>query len=862
MKRLNEVLEHKQGNYIFPFLWLHGEEEQLLREYMEKIYDTGIRAVCVESRPHPDFLGEKWWRDMDVIMEEARKREMQVWLLDDSHFPTGYANGKVESDHPEHVKKYLKIHQLDFVGPLEDASILVKWGSPGNRMSLENKMEAVQDKILGIVVAKKTGPTSIDPMTLQNVSSFESEGVLRWNIPEGEWRVFVMLQTIFGGEKHTEGYLNPLDPEAVKVLINEVYESHYSHYADDFGKTFAGFFSDEPRFGNMHGSEGSIGRYEMVFPWREDLLEKFDKEELIKLPLLSPIEANGAEHAIRYKYMDVVSRLYGEAFTGTLASWCREHGVEYIGHLIEDNNSHARLGYGTGHYYRGLWEQDMAGLDVVLNQIMPGMDKGPFKSMTSKGWDGEFFHYGMTKMGTSLGHLDPKKKNRTMCEVYGAYGWAEGIKLMKWISDHMLVRGVNHFVPHAFSPKSFPDPDCPPHFYANGYNPQYRFMNVLFNYINRVSHLLSGGKHIANVGLLYHAEAEWLGDYMLFQKPARELTQHQIDFDVIPIDLICDATIQERRFTIHEESFEALVIPYSEALPQKFLERVKRLTEAGISVIFVEGTPTRNEEGLPIGDWILGCEVVGLNDLANMLYSKGIYEIKASEKQPYLRYYHYEQPDGHLYMFFNEDPYKRIETEVTIGIGTHVVAYDGFSNSFRSIPYKIVNGKTIVGLSLEAYESVIVVESMEEKKNLPALTLSEEVKGEWQVSFSSSKMYPDFEQGTKLVKLQDISKLEGYATFSGTVKYEVEFQLSEVPEIAILDLGKVYEVAEVTLNGKYLGVKITPPYIFDVLGSLVEGKNSLIIEVTNNLGRQEQDYLSQYMILEPTGLLGPVMLKK
>ncbi|MEG7600195.1 glycoside hydrolase, partial [Listeria monocytogenes] len=90
-----EVLENKQENYIFPLFWISGEEDEyLLREYMGKIYETGIRAVCVESRIHTDFMGEKWWRDMDVIMDEARKRRMKVWVIDDVHFPTGSANGK------------------------------------------------------------------------------------------------------------------------------------------------------------------------------------------------------------------------------------------------------------------------------------------------------------------------------------------------------------------------------------------------------------------------------------------------------------------------------------------------------------------------------------------------------------------------------------------------------------------------------------------------------------------------------------------------------------------------------------------------------------------------------------------------
>ena len=55
-----------------------------------------------------------------------------------------------------------------------------------------------------------------------------------------------------------------------------------------------------------------------------------------------------------------------------------------------------------------------------------------------------------------------------MCEIFGAYGWNTGVKTMKYLADHFLVQGLNYFVPHAFSPKAFPDPDCPPHFYAHG----------------------------------------------------------------------------------------------------------------------------------------------------------------------------------------------------------------------------------------------------------------------------------------------------------------------------------------------------------------------------------------------------------
>ena len=97
---IRRLLDGKADNHMLPFFWQHGENEQTLRTYMEVIQNANCHAVCVESRPHPDFCGPKWWQDMDIILDAARKREMQVWILDDSHFPTGNANNAL-SDKPD-----------------------------------------------------------------------------------------------------------------------------------------------------------------------------------------------------------------------------------------------------------------------------------------------------------------------------------------------------------------------------------------------------------------------------------------------------------------------------------------------------------------------------------------------------------------------------------------------------------------------------------------------------------------------------------------------------------------------------------------------------------------------------------------
>lgn len=61
-------------NYILPFLWMKGESREVIAEEIDKIAECGIGAVCVESRPHPDFGGPTWWEDMAFIIRECKKK--------------------------------------------------------------------------------------------------------------------------------------------------------------------------------------------------------------------------------------------------------------------------------------------------------------------------------------------------------------------------------------------------------------------------------------------------------------------------------------------------------------------------------------------------------------------------------------------------------------------------------------------------------------------------------------------------------------------------------------------------------------------------------------------------------------------
>lgn len=125
--KIEQVLAGTSENHIAPFLGVHGEDHERYRETIEAMHAAGIGALCIEARPHDDFNGEGWFSDLGFIFQTCEELGMRVWLLDDSHFPTGYADGEVMKHHPERRKRYLKLQTFDVMGPVAGAQLNLKY---------------------------------------------------------------------------------------------------------------------------------------------------------------------------------------------------------------------------------------------------------------------------------------------------------------------------------------------------------------------------------------------------------------------------------------------------------------------------------------------------------------------------------------------------------------------------------------------------------------------------------------------------------------------------------------------------------------------------------------------------------------
>lgn len=96
--------------------------------------------------------------------------------------------------------------------------------------------------------------------------NIQGENVV-FDLPDGYFHIFVVYITRNGNGR--TDYINFLDKDSCRVLIDAVYEPHYAHYKEYFGNVLAGFFSDEPPVGNVEGYMliGPIGESSQNLPW-------------------------------------------------------------------------------------------------------------------------------------------------------------------------------------------------------------------------------------------------------------------------------------------------------------------------------------------------------------------------------------------------------------------------------------------------------------------------------------------------------------------------------------------------------------------------------------------------------------------
>lgn len=840
------------SNHIRPFLWYANEKPSVVCNTLDIIAKSGISEVILENRGGDWWGTEAWWNMLNAVLEHCREIGMRLWLLDDSHVGTGSANDSLKK--PENAKfrpVNLRLSGMDWAYSICGGAI---------RLPDLNGDEKLL-RILAFPIDESNGDVLPEPIDLSDKIVDE---LCIAELPEGRWRIYFVIQTSSDASGFFSYYITMLNHDSCRHLIDEIHEKVYEHCGKYFGNTFAGFFSDEPSFGNCNGDydyesrKNRIGEmFRRVLAWDKDM-PRLLAEELNMSPeqvwLLFPAfldEVKDLSLRFRLAYMNVITRLWKKNFSEQLGDWCREHKVEYIGHVLEDDVAHMHFGFGCGHFFRSMAGQDMAGWDIVLGQMIPFgtrlahlENRFPIQE--------NFYQYTLPKLAASLGHHTPRMNNRVICEVMGGYGWAAGVSYMKYLFSFCLANGTNQFVPHEFSMfpplcfaekaradmdlSSLPPGYCltylPPAFHACGFNPQYPAITQMFAYIQRVARMLSTGKHVPDVALYYGAEADWFhGKAQSLDCVAAEITRNGLDFDYLDYDMLFnpELSVEDNAIVLHGECYKALVVPYSEYQPLSLMKRLAELAALGANIVFVDGVPSEcvcdSDKSTSVD--MSSFQTVALTELhsALMEFRHIIYDKNSSG----LRFYHLAKGDNAgIVVFFNESS-KKIDSLVhSNDIRGNIVVYDAWHDEYlapqtgeddalrlRIAPLQLLvveygQNVKISGLRPFLYDDC-------ETKPLP-------LKYDIFIKEVTEKDFSLLLENSPAVNLLVAKSL---TRTCAEFKYVSEFTCNEPENVKFIRIPHCCECIKMYLNGEEYPWECGPSAQFDVRGKLIKGINKL-----------------------------------
>lgn len=282
---------------------------------------------------------------------------------------------------------------------------------------------------------------------------------------------------------------------------------------------------------------------------------------------------------------------------------------------------------------------------------------------------------------------------------------------------------------------------------------------------------------------------------------------------------------------------------------------------AGVMVLAVDEVPGALYDADGAAE-LSGLATTPLADVAAALARAGLQTAVTDTPQPWLRALRYERTDETYVMLVNEHPRERISCAVSFPQGEHLCG----------TRLDLLNGTEPVAfdgaLELEPFESCIVVleANGEVEADSSANTSASadgalvlDIDGPWTVALSPAGGDGAFGEPQKLEHLCDLTA-EQFAGTCGTYRYRTSFELADDLADTAIDLGDVYEVATLTLDGHSLGTRICPPYRF-ATGPLAAGTHELTIDAINTLDHVIPDIFTLTEPIAPSGILGPVTLR-
>lgn len=547
---------------ILPFWFLNGELDYDEMRYQLKAFrEKGMPGIILHGRYGLEmpYIGEKYLDRIRFAVEEAEKLGLQTWIYDEMNWPSGTADKRVLEARPDLAQRYIECLNFTVRGPW----FTYLTGADSRYIDFE------RSKPVAAFAVSLEGSSAGQVIDLTPNLSFEN--VIPWEAPPGLWRLMYIV------EKEADYYIDALNPEATQEFLRLGYEPYAQAVGERMSGQMVGFYTDEPA---MHYYV--TGGDNPIVPWTKNMFQRFQQRNGYNLrprlpDLFFDISPDSAR--VRYDFYTTLTEFYSQAYYQQIHEWCQQHGVLFTGHLLYEEWLR-KLVRVEGNLYKHYPHMDVIGVDH-LYPIIGSRDR-PDEHVA-------------LKVGSSAAHQ--LRSPRLLCESFGGIFMDATMQRMKWIADWEYVLGVNLLNPHGFhytleGPRKR---DWPPsQFYQY---PWWQYYGAFSDYMSRLSHLLSGGRHVARAAVLwplngllasytpqgYHP----LGDRLLhdFNALTEMLLRVHYDFDYLDEDILAGAALEPEGIHVADEHYPLLILPPMTHLKLETVACLERFAAAGGRVL-------------------------------------------------------------------------------------------------------------------------------------------------------------------------------------------------------------------------------------------------------------------------------------
>jgi hypothetical protein len=710
----------------------------------------------------------------------------------------------------------------------------------------------------------------------------DAEGRLSWTPPPGRWRVLRFGYSLTGAKN------GPASAEAtgleVDKLNREAVRGYLDHYLDLY----------------QNASKGLMGEHGVQFVvtdsweagaqnWTHDLFNEFKQRRGYDMhqwmPVLAGRVVQSAQASDRFlwDFRETLGELVVENHYAQVAQALKQRGMG----LYSESHESGRAFIGDG---MSVKRRATVPMGAMWTQ-MPGANGEQF------GYDADI------RESASVAHIYGQNlvAGESMTAASAPWGWSP--EDLKPTADQELAMGLNRFVIHTSVHQ--PLIDKPPGL-ALGPFGQWFTRNETWaeqaspwiRYLARCSYLLQQGQFVADVGYFYGEDSNVTA---LFAAKAPNVPSGY-NFDFINADTLLTALQVEGGSLTTPGGMHYRVLALDSNAQHMSLPVLRRLAELVSAGAVVVGerpldTPSLADDSQEFSRLVsaLWGPANGKHDygrgavfsgqaLDAVLLSLGMAPDFRAEGQSGmdLRFVHRRLPSSEIYFVDNRQN-QAAQSTISFRVdGKLPELWHADSGAREAVSYRMGSGRTQVSLTLDAHETVFVVfreHTAIAQRTIPAATETpvSTVANSWQVEFPGGRGAPTGVRATSLNSWSDDPD-NGIRYFSGTATYTTNLTAAPnwfgAAQRLWLDLGKVKNIAQVSVNGKNLGIVWKVPYRIDVTKALKPGTNRLEVKVTNLwvnrlIGDAQPDtpdkstfttqafYKADSPLL-PSGLLGPV----